>query len=154
MPYASHLRSLRIDDAHILEAAICQTSSVDRSAGCPGTRLGVREINGAFLGEVGIHRHIKQSALADCMPTLPLRLALKMGTNEQRAVVRTSIEQGGAPDLPRITAAIESTGGLAYTARLARREASLAIESLAGFPDSAYRQALRELADFAVDRTY
>jgi octaprenyl-diphosphate synthase len=92
--------------------------------------------------------------LAEGKPTLPLIYALKMGTNEQRAVVRASIEQGGAPDLPRITAAIESTGGLAYTARLARREAALAVEALADLPDSAYKQALRELADFAVERTY
>jgi octaprenyl-diphosphate synthase len=92
--------------------------------------------------------------LAEGKPTLPLIYALKMGTNEQRTVVRASIEQGGVPDLPRITAAIESTGGLAYTARLARREAALAIEALAELPDSAYKQALRELADFAVERTY
>jgi octaprenyl-diphosphate synthase len=92
--------------------------------------------------------------LAEGKPTLPLIYALKTGTAEQRAVVRASIEQGGVSDLPRITAAIESTGGLAYTARLARREAALAVEALAELPDSAYKQALRELADFAVERTY
>lgn len=92
--------------------------------------------------------------LAEGKPTLPLIYALKTGTSEQRAVVRASIEQGGAADLALITAAIESTGGLAYTARLARREAALAIEALADVPDSAYKQALRELADFAVERTY
>ena len=69
-------------------------------------------------------------------------------------MIRTSIEQGSTAELTNITAAIESTGGLAYTARLARREAALAIEALADLPDSAYKQALRELADFAVDRTY
>jgi len=92
--------------------------------------------------------------LAEGKPTLPLIYALKTGTAEQRAVVRASIEQGGVSDLPRITAAIESTGGLAYTARLARREAALAVEALAELPESAYKQALRELADFAVERTY
>jgi octaprenyl-diphosphate synthase len=92
--------------------------------------------------------------LAEGKPTLPLIYALRHGTEQQREVIRRSITQGSIDQLPAITAAIESTGGLAYTARLARREASLAIESLAGVPDSAYRQALRELADFAVDRTY
>jgi len=92
--------------------------------------------------------------LAEGKPTLPLIYALKHASPEQRAVIRSSIEQGSIAELTQITAAIESTGGLAYTARLARREASLAIEALAGLPDSAYRQALRELADFAVDRTY
>ena len=65
-----------------------------------------------------------------------------------------SIEQGSIEELPRITAAIESTGGLAYTARLARQEVALAIEALAALPESAYKQALRELADFAVERSH
>lgn len=92
--------------------------------------------------------------LAEGKPTLPLIYAMKNGTREQSAVLRASIEHGGASDLAQITAAIESTGGLTYTARLARREASLAIEALADVPDSAYREALRELANFAVERTY
>ncbi|MBB6091339.1 octaprenyl-diphosphate synthase [Povalibacter uvarum] len=92
--------------------------------------------------------------LAEGKPTLPLIYALKHGTDEQRALIRTSIENGSAEALPQITTAIESTGGLAYTARLARQEASLAIEALAVLPDSEYKQALRELADFAVERTY
>jgi len=92
--------------------------------------------------------------LAEGKPTLPLIYALKHGTDAQRALIRHAIENGSVDALPQITAAIESTGGLAYTARLARQEASLAIEALAVLPDSAYRQALRELADFTVDRTY
>jgi len=92
--------------------------------------------------------------LAEGKPTLPLIYALKNGTAAQRAVIRSSIEAGDIGQLDAITAAIESTGGLAYTARLARREATLAIEALADLPDSAYKQALCELADFAVDRTH
>ncbi len=92
--------------------------------------------------------------LAEGKPTLPLIYALKNGTDEQRTLIRSSIENGSTDALPQITAAIESTGGLAYTARLARQEASLAIEALAVLPDSQYKQALRELADFAVERTY
>jgi octaprenyl-diphosphate synthase len=92
--------------------------------------------------------------LAEGKPTLPLIYALRVGNEEQRRIIRTSIEEGSTQDLERVTAAIESTGGLAYTARLARREAALAIEALAELPDSAYKQALRELADFAVERTY
>lgn len=92
--------------------------------------------------------------LAEGKPTLPLIYALRTGTEDQRALIRRSIEEGSIDRLTEITAAIESTGGLAYTARLARREAALAIEAIAVLPDSAYKQALRELADFAVERTY
>jgi len=92
--------------------------------------------------------------LAEGKPTLPLIYALRTGTDDQRALIRRSIERGSVDQLTEITAAIESTGGLAYTARLARREAALAIDAIAILPDSAYKQALRELADFAVERTY
>lgn len=92
--------------------------------------------------------------LAEGKPTLPLIYALRHTTGPQHETIRRSIEQGSVEALPEITAAIESTGGLAYTARLARREATLAIEALADLPESAYKQALRTLADFAVDRTH
>jgi octaprenyl-diphosphate synthase len=92
--------------------------------------------------------------LAEGKPTLPLIYALRSGNEEQRRVIRASIEHGSAAELAAVTAAIESTGGLAYTARLARQEAALAVEALAELPDSAYKQALRELADFAVERNY
>ena len=92
--------------------------------------------------------------LAEGKPTLPLIYALRTGTDDQRTLIRRAIEQGSLEHLQQITAAIESTGGLAYTARLARREAALAIEAIATLPDSAYKQALRELADFAVERTH
>jgi octaprenyl-diphosphate synthase len=92
--------------------------------------------------------------LAEGKPTLPLIYALRVGNEDQRRVIRNSIEQGSAAELAAVTAAIESTGGLAYTARLARQEAALAVEALAELPESAYKQALRELADFAVERNY
>jgi octaprenyl-diphosphate synthase len=90
--------------------------------------------------------------LAEGKPTLPLIHALKNGSPEEQALIRTAILEGGLDQLERITAAIESTGGLAYTARLARRESDLAIESLAGLPESVFKQALRDLAVFAVTR--
>ena len=92
--------------------------------------------------------------LAEGKPTLPLIYALRTGNEDQRALIRRGIEQGNIEQLAQITAAIESTGGLAYTARLARREAALAIDAIAVLPDSAYKQALRELAEFAVERTF
>jgi octaprenyl-diphosphate synthase len=92
--------------------------------------------------------------LAEGKPTLPLIYALRHGSPSQQQTIRKSIEAGSLDALTEITAAIESTGGLAYTARLARQEATLAIEALAELPDSAYKRALRELADFAVERRH
>jgi octaprenyl-diphosphate synthase len=92
--------------------------------------------------------------LAEGKPTLPLIYALKHGSPQQRAAIEHAIREGSTAELGSITAAIESTGGLAYTSRLARREATAAIEALADLPDSAYKQALRDLADFSVERTH
>ena len=92
--------------------------------------------------------------LAEGKPTLPLIHTLRTGSPEQVALVRKAIEDGGSDDLPAITAAIESTGGLDYTAELARSEVDRAIEALAGVPDSAYRKGLAALAEFALTRTH
>jgi len=92
--------------------------------------------------------------LAEGKPTLPLIYALAHAPAADAARIRTAIEEGGLDDLAAITRTIESSGGLEYTARLAQRERDLAIEALADLPDSAYKQALRALADFAVGRTH
>jgi octaprenyl-diphosphate synthase len=90
--------------------------------------------------------------LAEGKPTLPLIHALREGGPEQAAMIRRAIEEGGTQDFGPIRAAIESTGGLDYTARLARSEADLAIQALADVPESACREALAALAEFAVAR--
>jgi octaprenyl-diphosphate synthase len=91
--------------------------------------------------------------LAEGKPTLPLIHAIGHSSPDDTARLRKAIETGGLEDFERISSVIESSGGLQYTARLARREADLAVEALAGIPDTAYRQALCALADFAVARS-
>jgi octaprenyl-diphosphate synthase len=91
--------------------------------------------------------------LAEGKPTLPLIHAMRHATPEQAALIRQAIEDGGTRELGPIRAAIESTGGLDYTARLARSEADLAIRALADVPGSAYRESLAALAEFAVTRS-
>ncbi|HUG99879.1 MAG TPA: octaprenyl diphosphate synthase [Gammaproteobacteria bacterium] len=91
--------------------------------------------------------------LAEGKPTLPLIHALREGTADQRATIRRSIENGGLDDLEAIRQAIESTGALHYTERLAREQADAAVNSLAALPESAYRDALASLARIAVERT-
>jgi octaprenyl-diphosphate synthase len=92
--------------------------------------------------------------LAEGKPTLPVIYALAHAAPADATRLRAGIEAGGLDDLEAITQTIESSGGLEYTARLAQRERDLAVEALADLPDSAYVQALRALADFAVSRTH
>ncbi len=90
--------------------------------------------------------------LAEGKPTLPLIRAMETGTPEQRRLLRRAIEEGGTEHLDEVMKAIESTDAIAYTARLAREEANLAIEALEPLPASSFKSALAALADFAVDR--
>jgi octaprenyl-diphosphate synthase len=90
--------------------------------------------------------------LAEGKPTLPLIHALRHGDAEQRATIRLAIEQGGLEQLGPIVTAIESTGGLDYTARYARRETDLALTALEVVPDSTFRAGLAAVAKFALAR--
>jgi octaprenyl-diphosphate synthase len=92
--------------------------------------------------------------LAEGKPTLPLIYAMAHSSIEDTARLRIAVENGGLEELDAVTRTIESSGGLEYTARLAQREKDLAIEALGRLPESAYRQALQALAEFAVGRSY
>jgi octaprenyl-diphosphate synthase len=91
--------------------------------------------------------------LAEGKPTLPLLHALRHGSDEQRALIRLAIEQGGLAQLGPIVEAIESTGGLGYAIGFAQRETNLALAELEVLPDTPYRHSLAGLARFAQDRT-
>ena len=91
--------------------------------------------------------------LAEGKPTLPLIYALKRGNEGQRAAIRLAIEQGGLAQLEPIVAAIDDTGGLEYTAQLARSEAERALAALEPLPGSVYKDGLVALARFSVEHT-
>jgi octaprenyl-diphosphate synthase len=92
--------------------------------------------------------------LAEGKPTLPLIYAMAHSSVDDTARLRIAVENGGLDELEAVTRAIESSGGLEYTARLARSEADLAIDALGRLPESAFVGSLRALADFAVGRSY
>jgi octaprenyl-diphosphate synthase len=92
--------------------------------------------------------------LAEGKPTLPLIYALQNADAATAALIREVITSGGRDQLEPIMAAIESTGGLEYTARLAQIEADQALAALAALPDTPYREGLAALARFAVARKH
>ena len=91
--------------------------------------------------------------LAEGKPTLPLIHALKHGTASQQGAIRKAIEQGGIEQLDTIVAAIDSTGGLDYAARMARAEADKALVALSVLAETPYKEGLAALARFAVEHT-
>lgn len=92
--------------------------------------------------------------LAEGKPTLPLLYAMKYGTPDQAALIRSAIEQGGLDDFTLVLQAIHATGALGYAAEQAQREVDIACAALQALPDSNYKQTLLELAAFSVTRTH
>lgn len=92
--------------------------------------------------------------LAEGKPTLPLIYAAQHGTAKQRHCIREAILNASRSNLDLILATIESTGAIAYTYQLAQQHVTQAINYLSEVPDSPYRQALKDLAQFAVERSF
>jgi octaprenyl-diphosphate synthase len=92
--------------------------------------------------------------LAEGKPTLPLIYTMRHGTEEQAALVRQAIQKGGTEDITPIREAVTASGALDYTARLAQQHADRAIALLDTLPASEYRDALEQLARFAVKRSF
>lgn len=92
--------------------------------------------------------------LAEGKATLPLIVAMRDGEPDQADFVRQAILNGGVENLDRIAQIVEAAGGLKYTSELAARETTAAIESLAALPDSPYKTAMLNLAEFSISRNH
>ncbi len=92
--------------------------------------------------------------LAEGKPTLPLIYAMKNGSAAERHMIREAIETGGTQNLTSIQLAIETSGGLRYTAERAQQEAELAMRALDALADTPFKEALRSLAQFSVRRRH
>ena len=87
-------------------------------------------------------------------PTLPLIHALRHGSKAEAKLIRNAIKTGSTKNLESILSIIESTGAIEYTANAAKQQIQQATNSLIHLPESPYRQALHDLAEFVVARKY
>ncbi|HEC11913.1 MAG TPA: octaprenyl diphosphate synthase [Acidiferrobacteraceae bacterium] len=163
-------------EAQYLDVIRCKTAKLFESASLLGPVIaGADEVQQQAMAQYGLHlgtafqivddmldftgdtealgKNVGDD-LAEGKTTLPIIHALKHGTASQQAFLRQAIEHGSLEQIDEVTAAIESTGALAYTARRAEEEAMLAKATLADIPESEYKQALLELADFSIDRSF
>ncbi|OUS13732.1 octaprenyl diphosphate synthase [Gammaproteobacteria bacterium 53_120_T64] len=92
--------------------------------------------------------------LAEGKATLPLIHAMRSGSADDAEFVRKAICAGSSEHLERIIQIIDATGGIDYTLETARDYANKAKHCLAHLDDSAHKQALVQLADFAVSRNH
>ena len=92
--------------------------------------------------------------LSEGKPTLPLIYAMQHGDASQTATVKLAIEQGNIGGFAEVLQVIKQTGALEYTRQQAQRESDAACAALSTLPDTAYKQSLLQLADFAAKRQF
>ena len=92
--------------------------------------------------------------LAEGKPTLPLIYVLENGNENEKKIIRRAIESEGINLLDEVTAIIKASGAIAYTQKIAQKEADLAKSALAPLNDSDLKTALCSLADLAVNRSH
>ena len=88
--------------------------------------------------------------------TLPIILAYRRGSDEERSFWRRTMERQEQEDsdLERAIALLERHNALDDTIERARHYGSIARDSLGIFPDSDAKQALMDAVAFAIDRPY
>lgn len=92
--------------------------------------------------------------LAEGKPTLPLIHAIEHSAGADKELLVGAITNASRDNLDDVLAIIENTNSLAYTADVAKEQAQLALQSLAVLPDSIFKDALENLAQFSVERAY
>lgn len=92
--------------------------------------------------------------LREGKPTLPLIYLMKHGTADERALVKACIEQGDESKFDAILSAITQSGALDYTKAEAEKAAERAALTIRDLPETAFKQALLDLAFLAVNRNH
>jgi len=160
-----YLRVIHYKTAKLFEAAtrlgavICQASAEDEQAMAEyGMRLGTAfQLIDDVLDLSGESEDIGKNLgddIAEGKPTLPLLYAMRTGNEAQSNLIRHAIEQGGLEDLSAVIEAVKDTGALDFVKSVAKQEATLACQAIAHLPKTTQHQALIDLAEFAVARTY
>jgi octaprenyl-diphosphate synthase len=160
-----YLRVIHYKTAKLFEAAtrlgavICQASTEDENAMAEyGMRLGTAfQLIDDVLDLSGNSEDIGKNLgddIAEGKPTLPLLYAMRHGDAKQNQLIRHAIEQGGLEDFSAIIQAVEETGALDYVRNIAKQEAELACKAIQHLPSTPQHQALIQLAEFSVSRTF
>jgi octaprenyl-diphosphate synthase len=160
-----YLRVIHYKTAKLFEAAtrlgavICQASSDDENAMAEyGMRLGTAfQLIDDVLDLSGNSEDIGKNLgddIAEGKPTLPLLYAMRHGDAKQEQLIRNAIEQGGLEDFSAIIQAVKQTGALDYVRNIAKQEAELACKAIHHLPSTPQHQALIQLAEFSVSRTF
>ncbi len=92
--------------------------------------------------------------LAEGKPTLPLIYAMNHSTKKDADLVSQAISNADASKLDAIVNIIKRCGGLDYTRACAADHALKAEQAIASLDPSQFKQALIELSQFSISRSY
>jgi octaprenyl-diphosphate synthase len=92
--------------------------------------------------------------LADGKSTLPIIHALSQADEKNKTIIVESLQNGSLEHLDKIIQIVHDTQSIEYTKNIAYQEAQLAKQALDFLPESVYKTALQEIADYSIQREY
>ncbi len=161
----NYLRVIRYKTAKLFEAATRlgailsnATAEEEEAMAVYGMNLGTAfQLTDDILDYSGDYQETGKNLgddLAEGKPTLPLIHAMKTGSQAQAAIIRDAIECGGEGGFQPVLEVIQQTGALDYARQRAQAESEAASGVISLLPVSSYKDALLELATFAINRNY
>jgi octaprenyl-diphosphate synthase len=91
---------------------------------------------------------------AEGKPTLPLMIARERCNAKERELLDSAISNGGIDDLEPILAIIRESGSLGSAMAVAKTQAVEARQAIVVLPESPWRTALEQLADYSINRDH
>jgi octaprenyl-diphosphate synthase len=90
--------------------------------------------------------------LAEGKATLPLIHAMRVGSDEDRDLIRHAIRKGGLDDLSPVLEIVQRNGSINYSRQKAAEEIDKAKNAIASLPDTSFKETLNQIADLAIAR--
>jgi octaprenyl-diphosphate synthase len=160
---AAYLRVIRSKTAKLFEAsvrlgAVLAGSPPPVETACAeygqalGTAFQVIDDVLDYAGDIAEMGKNLGDDLREGKTTLPLIMAMQLGTSSQRDTVREAIETGAVTELPTIAAIVKQTGALEATLQVASNEAQRAIQAARQLPVNRHAEGLLQLAAQLLER--
>lgn len=107
-----------------------------------------------YTGEADTMGKNAGNDLAEGKPTLPLIFARERCDKKEQELLDKAIRNGGIDDFSPILAIIEKTNSLKSAMAVATEQAGEARKAIEILPDSPWRVALQQLADYSINRDH